>query len=84
MTEYDDYRSQTDLIFQEMRDREQLANQEEIRKKCRQRDGTDSAIDAVVRDLEKVAQIKGKKTTARPTLGPFLVRDFAVVFKFQA
>ena len=64
MTEHDDYRRQIDLIFQEIGDREQLANQEEIRENCRQRGGTDSAIDAVVRDLEKVAQFKGKKTTA--------------------
>ena len=53
MTEHDDYRRQIDLIFQEIGDREQLANQEEIRENCRQRGGTDSAIDAVVRDLEK-------------------------------
>ena len=64
MTEYDDYRRQIDLIFQEMGDREQLANQEEIRENCRQHGGTDSAVDAVVRDLEKIARSNGKKTTA--------------------
>ena len=64
MTGYDDYLRQSDMIFQEMRDREQLANQEEIREKCRQRGGTDSAVDAAVRALEEVARTNGKTTTA--------------------
>ena len=85
MTKCDDYQSQLDLIFQEIEDRKQMANQEEIRDQCRKLGSTDSAVEDAVRSLEEVARIKsGIKTDAEANawawavLGEALIRNIQV------
>ena len=62
----DDYRKGLDRLFQEMEDRKQIANEQELRERIRKLGGTDKAIDQLVQWVEELARADhGIKTQAQ-------------------